>query len=106
MKLTKISTGVIKNPKNSVVGMASVEIDDCIVLKNIKIINGKNGLFLGMPTTKQGDEYKDVFYFKNKKAIEYITKKVVEEFEIKKIENNPKNSKALTEVDNDGDVPF
>ncbi|MCK4906697.1 MAG: septation regulator SpoVG [Spirochaetes bacterium] len=39
----------------------SITFDDCFVVHNIKVIDGKSGIFVAMPTrkTKTG-EYKDV----------------------------------------------
>ncbi|HOE90796.1 MAG TPA: septation regulator SpoVG [Candidatus Cloacimonadota bacterium] len=40
---------------------ANIVIDDAFIIKNIKVINGKEGLFVAMPSqkNKQG-EYKDI----------------------------------------------
>ncbi|MDR2797693.1 MAG: septation regulator SpoVG [Treponema sp.] len=39
----------------------TVTFDDCFVVHNIKIIEGKNGVFIAMPSRKtRSGEYKDV----------------------------------------------
>ena len=39
----------------------TVTFDDCFVVHNVKIIEGKNGLFIAMPSRKTANgEYKDV----------------------------------------------
>ena len=39
----------------------TVTFDDCFVVHNVKIIEGKNGLFIAMPSKKTSTgEYKDV----------------------------------------------
>ncbi|WP_191018013.1 septation regulator SpoVG [Treponema zioleckii] len=39
----------------------TVTFDNCFVVHNVKIIEGKNGLFIAMPSRKTaGGEYKDV----------------------------------------------
>ena len=39
----------------------TVTIDDCFVVHNVKIIEGKTGLFIAMPSRKTANgEYKDV----------------------------------------------
>ncbi len=44
-------------------GIASVIIDDCFKVSGIKIIDGKNGLFLQMPYTKLKDgSSRDIAY--------------------------------------------
>lgn len=101
MKLTKINVGIIPNPTTKVVGMATIEIDGVLVMNNIKIIDGKNGAFLGMPSMKNAKgEYKDVFYFMTDKAREYITEKVLQKY----TEKVASNVNDIQEVN--GDIPF
>jgi len=40
-------------------GRASVLIDDGLAIHNIRIIEGKNGLFIAMPSTSREDENED-----------------------------------------------
>ena len=40
---------------------AAVTFDDCFVVHNIKVIEGKSGLFVAMPSRKSADgEYMDI----------------------------------------------
>ncbi len=39
---------------------ASVTFDDEFVVHNIKVLDGRNGLYVAMPSRKVGDEFKDV----------------------------------------------
>lgn len=104
MKITRLSVGLIKNPSTKVVGMATIELDGVLVMNNIKIIDGKNGAFLGMPSMKNSKgEYKDVYFFNNDKSREYITEKVIAEY-IKKVGENPSDGMSETPVDED--IPF
>jgi len=48
----KIRVRVIQNPRSSLVGFASITLDDVIEFDNFKIINGRNGLFVGVPNHK------------------------------------------------------
>ena len=42
-------------------GIASVLLDDCFVIRDIRIIEGKDGLFIAMPSRKNADgEYHDI----------------------------------------------
>lgn len=40
--------------------LASVTIDDALVVHDIKVIEGKNGLFVAMPSKKVGDRFVDI----------------------------------------------
>ncbi len=44
----------------SIKALASVTIDDSLVVHDIRIIEGKNGLFVAMPSKKVGDRYMDI----------------------------------------------
>ena len=103
MNITNVRVGVIKNPKNSVVGMATIEVDRCLVLSNMKVIEGKNGLFVGMPSMKGKDKegkdgYRDVFYFMDKSKIDKLNEVIIAEY-------MKKCGESMTPVD-DGDIPF
>jgi len=59
MNITDVK--VVKREANQLRGFATIIIDNAFVVKNIKIIQGKNGLFIAMPSYKlKNGEYKDV----------------------------------------------
>ncbi len=42
-------------------GVASITIDECFVVHDIKVIAGKDGLFISMPSKKTADgDHKDI----------------------------------------------
>lgn len=48
---------------NNIKATASITIEDCFVVKGIKILEGKNGLFSAMPSRKTPTgEYKDMCF--------------------------------------------
>ncbi|MHB9095715.1 MAG: SpoVG family protein [Eubacteriales bacterium] len=40
--------------------VVSVTIDDALVVHDIRVVEGKNGLFVAMPAKKVGDKYVDI----------------------------------------------
>lgn len=44
----------------SIKAFASITIDNEFVVKDIKVVEGKNGLFVAMPSKKVGDKYVDI----------------------------------------------
>jgi len=54
MKPTKITIHKINNPKSNLLAFVEVEFDQTLVVKDLKIINGANGLFVGMPSKPSG----------------------------------------------------
>ncbi len=60
----------------------TVTFDDCFVVHNVKIIEGKNGAFIAMPSrkTKKG-EYKDVAHPINSDFRGMLQEKILDEYE-------------------------
>ena len=61
MKITSVNVRKIENEGSRMKGIASVLIDDCFAVHDIRIIEGDNGLFIAMPSRKNADgEYHDI----------------------------------------------
>lgn len=71
----------------------TVTFDDCFVVHNVKVISGKNGAFIAMPSrkTKTG-EYKDVAHPINSDFRGMLQEKILSAYE-----NSPEEE--LVEVD-------
>lgn len=55
----------IQNPQSKLVAFASLIIDDTVEVKNFRIVDGRNGLFVSDPQTKsnkQDENGKDIWY--------------------------------------------
>lgn len=53
----------IAEPKNNVMGYASVTINDVFAVNSIRVVNSEKGLFVAMPQRKDGNgEYKDICF--------------------------------------------
>lgn len=64
MKITDVKVRQLKNPKNNVLGFADVTFDEILVVKNFRIVHGRDSLFVGMPSKRgvDGQFYPEVFY--------------------------------------------
>jgi len=50
-------------PEGSLKAIASVNLNDCFAIRNVKIMEGSNGLFAAMPSYRAGNgEYKDICF--------------------------------------------
>lgn len=67
--------------------VASITIDECFVIHDIKVISGKEGLFISMPNRKtpEGD-YKDIVHPINTETREMIKTVILEAYEKAKVE--------------------
>jgi len=52
MKITSVDVRKFEKEGSRLKGIASVLIDDCFVVRDIKIIDGNNGLYIAMPSRK------------------------------------------------------
>lgn len=75
--------------KNILVGFAEVELDSCLVIHGIRILEGKNGYFIGMPNKKK-DKYLDIVHPSNTEFRNKLTKIIIDEF-------NKKGAEAINE---------
>jgi stage V sporulation protein G len=49
--------------KDSLRALVSIKVHDAIYLTGLRVIEGKNGLFVSMPNRKTGDgEYQDIYF--------------------------------------------
>ena len=82
----------IKNVYGSikVVAKASVTFDSAFVVHGFSIINGKNGLFVAMPTVKRKDgEYIDIAHPITADGRTAIIKKIMDAYNTPKTEDDP-----------------
>lgn len=81
MKITEVRAKKIDGD-NRLVGIAAITIDNCFVVHELRIIEGKNGLFVAMPSRKMPNgEYKDVAHPINSETRAMIEKAVLETFD-------------------------
>jgi stage V sporulation protein G len=83
----------------------TVTFDDCFVVHNLKIIAGKAGTFIAMPSrkTKTG-EYKDIAHPINSDFRQRIQARIIDEYERVKDELGPAEQQAGVGVESDEDL--
>lgn len=70
----------------------TVTFDDCFVVHNVKIIEGKSGLFIAMPSRKTANgEYKDVAHPISPDFRTALQDKILEEFNAGHVEIGTSN---------------
>lgn len=61
MKITTVNVRKVEKDGSRMKGIASVLIDDCFAIHDIRIIEGDNGLFIAMPSRKTANGgYRDI----------------------------------------------
>lgn len=67
----------------------TITFDDCFVVRDVKVINGNNGLFVAMPSKKRKDgSFKDMAHPLNNETRRMIESKVLEAYK-REAEKNP-----------------
>ncbi|MCK7487807.1 MAG: septation regulator SpoVG [Bacillus subtilis] len=80
MKITEVRAKRV-NGENRLVGIAAITIDECFVVHELRIIEGKDGLFVAMPSRKMPNgEFKDVAHPINTETRSMIEQAVLEAF--------------------------
>ncbi|TVP96432.1 MAG: septation regulator SpoVG [Acholeplasmatales bacterium] len=69
------------NGENRLKAIAAITIDDCFVVHELRIIDGKDGLFVAMPSRRMPNgEYKDVAHPINQETRNHIEGVVIEAY--------------------------
>ena len=102
MIITDVRITLLKKENNNAcVGLASVTLEEVFAITNIRIMEGKNGMFVSMPARKTADgEYKDICFPVTKDFRQYLIDKVLCEY------NAKYNKEKNVESAEDTDFPF
>lgn len=81
MKITSVKVRKIEKEGSRMKGIASVVIDDAFAVKDIRVIEGENGLFIAMPSRKYPNgEYRDVAHPINAETRAIFEDAIIEEY--------------------------
>jgi stage V sporulation protein G len=68
----------------------TVTFDDCFVVHNVKIIEGKSGVFIAMPSRKtRAGEYKDVAHPIHPEFRAELQKKILDVYDSGNVQDDP-----------------
>lgn len=80
MKVTEVKIFPVNEERLK--AYVSITIDDCFVVRDLKIINGNNGLFVAMPSKKRKDgQFKDIAHPLNAETRETLENQIFEAYE-------------------------
>ncbi len=86
MNISDVRIRIVKKDGNKLKAVASITIDDCFVVHDIKVIEGNEGYFIAMPSRKTNDgEYKDIAHPINTETREAIRGVILSAFEEEKL---------------------
>ena len=81
MKIGDIRIREVRNPEGKLKAVASVTIDDCFVVHDIKIFESEEGFAIAMPSRKTSDgKYKDIAHPLNTETRELLQDAILTEY--------------------------
>lgn len=82
MEITSVTVHKETKDDSRMRGKASVLLDDCFVVRDIRIIEGDDGLFIAMPSRKKANGvYHDIAHPINKETRKMFEDKILEAYE-------------------------
>ena len=82
LKISDIRIRLVTKDDSKLKAVASITIDECFVVHDIKVIEGKEGYFISMPSRKTPDgEHKDIVHPINTETREQIREAIMVEYE-------------------------
>ena len=83
MKISDVRIKLVENDEGKLRAVASMTIDDCFVIHDIKIIDGPEGIFVAMPSKKNGrGEYKDIAHPINTETRNEIVNTILDAYKL------------------------
>jgi len=80
MKITEVKIYVARN-SGKLKAYVAIVIDNALILRDLKVIEGQNGLFISMPSRRlQDGKFKDIAHPLNHETRELIEKAVLEAY--------------------------
>ncbi|MBQ8234317.1 MAG: septation regulator SpoVG [Bacilli bacterium] len=81
MEITSVNVRKVEKEDSRMKGIASILIDDCFAVHDIRIIEGDNGLFIAMPSRKTATGgYRDIAHPINKDVRAKFEEKILEAY--------------------------
>ena len=81
-------------------GFATITFDDCFIIRDLKVINGNNGLFIAMPSRKRKDgTFRDVAHPLNNETRKKIEDRVLEEYQKEVAKGPPPEAQGQPEAE-------
>lgn len=81
MKITSVKVHKIDKEDSRMKGIATVLLDDCFAVHDIRIIDGDTGLFIAMPSRKVSTgEYRDTAHPINQETRKLFEETIIEAY--------------------------
>ncbi len=79
MKITEVKVYPVEE-SGRLKAYATMVFDDCFIVRDLKVIEGDNGLFVSMPSRRRKDGFRDIVHPLNADTRKLVEDSIVEEF--------------------------
>lgn len=79
MKITEVKVYPVQD-SGRLKAYATMVFDDCFIVRDLKIIEGDNGLFVSMPSRRRKDGFRDIVHPLNSETRKIVEDSIVEEY--------------------------
>lgn len=94
MNITNVRIYPLKKENTKLCALATITIDDCLVIHDIKVIHGEGGDFISMPNRRHNTgDYKDIVHPINTETRQYMSKLILDAYHAL-----PENDQGLSEA--------
>jgi len=81
MEITEVKVYPVRKPDDKLKAFVTIILDDCFVIRDLKVINGNSGLFVAMPSRKKADgTYADIAHPLNSEMRQQMEEIVIGEY--------------------------
>jgi stage V sporulation protein G len=82
VNITEVRIRLKTKEESKIRAIASITLDECFVVHDIKVIEGNDGFFIAMPSRKTPEgEFKDIVHPLNTETREFIKQRILEDYE-------------------------
>ena len=82
MEITEVKVYPVRKPDDKLKAFVTIILDDCFVIRDLKIIHGNSGLFVAMPSRKKADgTYADIAHPLNNDMRQRMEEMVIGEYQ-------------------------
>ena len=102
LEITDVKVRPYSQADDKLKAFATITLNDCFVVSDLKVINGSNGLFVAMPSRKRKDgRFRDIAHPLNSDIRQMIEQKVIMLYEEEMKHFNPHTTRYY---DDDDDI--
>lgn len=79
MKITEVKVYPVQD-SGRLKAYATMVFDDAFIIRDLKIIEGDNGLFVSMPSRRRKDGFRDIVHPLNSETRQTVENAIIEEY--------------------------